>query len=70
MSTAPLAASDRLDVRRFDSNRFRGAASRGRAIVGSILGNIAILAVLGVALLVVPVAAALAFGAPLLEYLR
>lgn len=57
MTPAPLAAPDRL----------RTSAERVRAVAGSILGNIAILALAGLAVLTVPAAAALTFGSALLE---
>ena len=56
MTAAPLSPSDRLHL----------AAGRGRAVIGSILGNIAILGVIALAALVVPLAAVLAFGPALL----
>ncbi|APF35430.1 MULTISPECIES: hypothetical protein [Microbacterium] len=59
MTAAPLSPLDRIHL----------AAGRGRALVGSILGNIAILGIIALAALVVPIAAALVFGPALLARL-
>lgn len=48
-------------------DRIRSSAATARAIAGSILGSVAILAIVGLAALVVPAAAAIVFGPVLLD---
>lgn len=63
LRTAPTAALP------LSADRIRTTTRTVRALVGAILGNIAVLAIAAVSLLVVPVAAALVFLPPLLDRL-
>ncbi len=48
-------------------DRLRASAATARAIAGSILGSIAIVAIVALAALVVPASAAIVFGPALLD---
>ncbi len=48
------------------TDRLRSSAAKGPALIGAILGNVVILGIVGLAALVVPIAAAITFGPSLL----